>query len=260
MKLLRICAPIVILLCLTKSVMAVCCVGSSVDVYPRNTNISTNSLFIIRFTERDFKLKNGINGFVFRAATSSGKTVRLEPLNIYFSGTEGEIVLKPTDNYPLNDSVSIKVFYVGNAKLDSLKEKTFISMVQYHKWKVTVEPDIIAPVWQDTVPSFRTMDGAGSSVGGYQIFFKLYSNDNYFNELKMKKNGFIFSPLYYEITFEGNVFIEEDHTDLSCSINSSICGNNFNFKLNENYTAKIRVMDESGNYSATSKTIVFNTN
>lgn len=234
-----------------------CCAGDYIGIFPRGANISVNTTFLIDFSERDFALETKMTNLLFTAISKTGKQYKLSVLATNFSGTMGQVFLKVNSKLKLGDTISIRVSLLND---DTLSGKTinFARGVSWRKWAVTFRADNDAPIWTNDTIAYSTYDSRNSSAPGYSVNFNPKVTDNSVTNDKYKINGKSSQPFFYEVTLNNQKFI--------CSADGgypgiyySICGSNFSFGIDQSYTATVKIIDASGNYSQREKILVFKT-
>ncbi|MFZ4798054.1 MAG: hypothetical protein ACOYMA_11200 [Bacteroidia bacterium] len=242
---------------LSSQTIKACCIGEYVQVFPRSSYVSSNSSFLINFSEGDFNLKNNISDLVFTAITTKGKRYKLTVLETNFSGTTGQVFLKVKSKLNIGDTISIEVNSIISDTLTG-KTKDFSRNLSYRKWVVQYKMDKELPTWTDDSISYTTHDSRNSSAPGYGVIFKVKIKDNLIYDSKNKASPKSTLPIFYSVTLDEQKFIcAAENNDPSISY--SICGSNFNFEVDKTYTAIFTAIDASGNYSKNTKTILFTT-
>jgi hypothetical protein len=234
-----------------------CCGGEYIGVYPRGSYVSSNSTFLIDFAEDDLTLKNKISDLVFTAVNTNGKRYKLTVLGTNFSGTMGQVFLKVKTKLKIGDTISIQV---SSIKGDSLSGKTmkFANVIGYRKWTVHFEADKERPTWTTDSITYSTLDSRDSSAPSYVVIFKTKVNDNSRSNEKNKVNEKASLPFFYLVVLDNQKFIcASDNSDMG--IFFGMCGSNFNFGIDKTYSATLKAIDASGNYSNNTKTILFTT-
>lgn len=223
------------------------CCGRSVQLFPTNVNIPANGAFLIDFCEEKYQLQNQFEDLIFRAVTSSGKRYRLKVIEANFSGSMGQLLLKPRRNIKIDDTVSI---HISMKRRDSLppKIKEFDRSVNYKKWVSRFRPDHILPYWTRQ-PETLLSNYTKEIVRGYNVGINPTVMDNSRAE-DYTLGDYQWLPVYLCVEFEGQRFIcSADHTTPTIG-RSDVCGGNFEFDYNRPYVAKIWVVDVCGNFSA----------
>lgn len=234
-----------------------CCAGDYVGVFPKGTLISSNSVFLIDFSEKDFFLKNKSTDLIFTAITTKGVRYQLRVLETNFSGTMGQVLLKVESKLNLGDTISIQVSLTNSNTLSG-KTENFANSISYKKWVVRFEADTVIPTMTNDSIKYSTHDSRNSSSSGYSVIFKYKINDNSKLKLKSNVNEEVSSPLFYLIILENQKFIcASENSDPS--IYFGMCGRNFNFEIEKPYSATLKAIDASGNYSLDSKKVLFTT-
>lgn len=230
-----------------------CCEGQWIEVLPRNSHIAANSLFLLSFSERDYKFKNTIPHFSFYAFSTKRGKIKLEIKQIYFAGSNGQILLKPASAFQLNDSILLLVLLPSAT--DSVLGNIFKGYVESKRWIVTGKVDKNAPQWKSDSLTFSIHDARQSSAPTLSVFFACPITDNSFSDLTFKFYDLKLYPVFYEVTLNKETFICSDH-NLGMDISWGMCGNTFadpKVKINE---VTIKPFDSSGNYAG-AKTIIF---
>ena len=223
-----------------------CCTSEYVGVYPGGTFVSTNTSFLIDFSETDFSLKNKISELVFIATSTKGKQFKLKVLQTNFSGTMGQVFLKVKTKLNQGDTISIQVFSKkGDILTGNLK--SFSSQINYRKWVVNFDADKEFPVWTKDSIKYTTQDTRNSSAPSYEVILNTKINDNA-----------IALPILFLVVFDNQKFICNSY-NYKTSIYFGMCGSNFNFEIDKTYSATLTAIDASGNYSIDTKSASFTT-
>lgn len=242
------------LLIILKTELFGCCGSHMVSVFPSTPAISSNSIFLVDFSENDFKFKtkNKIASFEFIAVGNSGQNYPLKIIVLNYSGTHGQVLLKADENFQISDSISISAKYKETLSADSNEINSFIAQLSWRKWKVVRKEDKSKPILLAKEVKKSVIDHRGSSAPGFGIKFNMKASDNSFKELTVKQYDDLVSPMLFEISFEGQKLIVNSH-QFNFSIYSGMCGRNFDFTLDKDYVATVRAIDASGNYSKEQK-------
>lgn len=226
---------------------------NGVQVYPIRNTICSNSAFLIDFSEKEFKIKGQLKDLEFTAISTTGKKYKLIILETNFSGSMGQFFLKPKSAIKIGDTISISLSLKNKSELEGGINK-LESYIKWKKWVVKYKKDTEKPIWKQSGEEYNLFNyGTGLAVELVGFSF----SDNLYSEL-IKVKDYEWVPYYYRIEFMNERFISSgDHT--TPRLFNGICNGNFTFENNKSYSAKIRAVDASGNFSKVSKTIYFNT-
>lgn len=236
---------------------ASCCVGSYISVSPRGKFVSSNTTFLIDFSESEFLLKNKMSDLVFTAVSTKGKSYKLTVLETNFSGTMGQILLKVKSKLSIGDTISLMVSSNTNDTL-TINSRSFLSLINNRKWVVLFKADKELPIWTSDSISYTTYDSRYSSAPGYNVTFKPKAIDNSKSKNKKTIDEKFKLPLFYLIELDNQKYICSSG-ERDPSIYYGICGSNFYFNIDKTYKATIRLIDASGNYSLNAKSVLFTT-
>jgi len=247
---------IVILNFLYLKTVAGCCANGYLTIYPTNTNTNSNAVFLIEFQEGYFKVKDKVPHLIFTAINQKGKTYKLKNLEINFSGTNGQILLKPQQTFNLQDTISIKVSF---SNIDTVSEEliSFQDIISKKKWTVIYKSDKQKPKWLSDSISYKLDDFRASSAPGYSVIIYPATNEST-KLIKNDKNNEPNLEMYYKVFFNNQQYICPEING-SINISYSICGSNFSFNLEKDYLANLQAIDASGNYSKKIKPVKFKT-
>lgn len=244
-KLMKRLLTLFLLIASTKTLLA-CCGSLFVDVYPKGVNIAANSVFLITFAESDFKLKDKLACFSFYAVTLNGKKIKLNPLQINFSGTQGQILLQSSQNFKPGDSISIS-FKPARNTTDSLS--TYLKeVIEQKRWFVSAPADNEPPIWQTDSILTIFYDSRNSSAHGFGFGFDCPLTDNSIPQLTYTAYGNNYYPVFYEISLSGERHICAGD-EFKPFVSWGMCGRNFSPLQTKSDVVSIRPLDYSGNYA-----------
>jgi len=230
-----------------------------IQVYPKRKTISSNSAFLIDFCEKYHKIKNEIDGklddYEFEAISTTGGKYKLTMLETNFSGGMGQFFLKSKSGMNIGDTISISISLKNKSKLEG-NIKVLFEELKWYKWIVKYKKDKEKPQWRSgeiTYQLFNYNFGLAVELDPYGVMFL----DNSINEA-IEAKDYESSAHYFLIDFMNGRFISSgDHT--TPRLFNWVCNGNFNFENNKSYSAKLRAIDASGNFSKKIKVINFDT-
>lgn len=231
-----------------------CCVGNWVSVEPYSHRIASNPVFLISFSERSFQFQNQdrLENFEFYAVNKKGSKVKLTIEKIYFSGTQGQLLLKAEENLTTGDSISLAVEILNQVEKDSDLVRNFIAQIEHKRWTVSSMVDKQSPRFTSEPITTRVKDYRGSSVGGYDFIFKIPVSDNSLAALNDTLYQTKYTAVFFEISFNNQTFITSVYNSEG-GLSSNMCGSNSNYRADTPYEAIISLIDYSGNRSEPKK-------
>lgn len=234
------------------------CCGSMVEIFPITNTITSNSAFLIDFCEEQYKIKDKKKTLVFTASSSTGKKYKLSIIESNFSGTLGQFFLKSKSRLRLGDTISINISLKNKDTLSG-KIKQLNSSINWKKWVVKYKTDKERPILSRE-PTYQVFDYKNELARGYSVeFLNLEMQDNSFTDPDYNIGDYkLFLKAYFCVEFMNQRFIcSADHQ--TPRIYNGTCRGNFNFEYNKSYSAKIRAVDTSGNFSKNEKVLFFKT-
>lgn len=224
-----------------------------VGIFPIRPTISASSAFLIEFSEKYYHMKDKVKDLVFTATSTTGKKYKLTLLESNFSGSMGQFFIKPKSVMKIGDTISIQLSLKNKAKLDG-KIETLYNSFESRKWIVKYKKDNQNPTWTDNIYEYRLYKystGLAVELAGFG------ATDNFIVE-SIKQKDYESSAFYYCIEFKNERYLSSaDHT--GPRLFNGSCNGNFTFEYNKTYSAKIRAVDASGNFSKKAVTLNFDT-
>lgn len=234
------------------------CSDRMVQIFPITNTITSNSAFLINFSEDDYKIKDKIETLVFTASSSTGKKYKLSIIESNFSGTLGQFFLKSKSKLSFGDTISINISLKNKDTLSG-KIKLLNNSINWKKWVVKFKTDKKRPILLRE-PTYQVFDYKNGLTRGYSVeFLNLEMQDNSFTDPDYNIGDYeLFLKAYFCVEFMNQRFIcSGDHE--TPRIFNGTCRGNFNFEYNKSYSAKIRAVDTSGNFSKNEKILYFKT-
>ncbi|MBK9480699.1 MAG: hypothetical protein IPO02_01665 [Bacteroidetes bacterium] len=237
---------IIIVLILNYSHAQALCAKDHITVFPFSKTISSNSIFILDFSESYYKMKDALSHCKFYAINTKGNRFTNLEIQTNYSGICGQIIFTPTKKFKFGDTISIKLIY--DSLCDLKKMDKISNFLKTKFWKVEIKTDRVKPVWSTDTFAYEILDYTYWSDASYAIIFKPKIIDNTFSSYNSNTS----IPYYFEINLDGNTFICSSESS-SPQIYTGDCGSNFFLGRNKTYKSTIRAIDGSGNYSVSRK-------
>ncbi len=241
---------LILVLLFTYSIAECCCGSFGVNTMPIGGEIPKNAIFIISFNNSDFKFKEDktIEKLKFFVQGKFNQKTKLIVDEILYSGSIGQIVLKPIKNLKPDEVVQLLV----KTKVRSLKDSTsfmsFSRQLKRRKWHVTNLLDTISPRFNNHDIKTIIIDNRMTTRGGFDLLFEASVEDNFLDTLEYDFYGQITNPIYYKFKIGSETFITYT-SDLRGGIYTSMCERNFTFLTHTDYIAMLTAIDYSGNES-----------
>lgn len=212
------------------------CSSSNISVWPRGTEINSNSIFIIQGYGTSQDVVRNLNKKYKVYLKSKNSIVSLEIIKVY----EGQYNLTQAVLKPKTQLIEGKTYTLQISNLERYEKEDYYR--ENFKWRVNNKKDIDLPYWS-AKPKYENKQKINYGCGPAKfVDFCACINDSspvvVFTKLTEEKTG---KTTEY--------FITPDSTSLR--IGHGMCSGAFEFKDGEHYKISFSLMDASGNINDT---------